>query len=416
MPVFSTAAGLRIRRSAVRNPTPDVAAIEIERILARLECSNQAGDAAVEKPFDPVGLDRAINEVHRAGMPGIFAEVHDRGQVWRGAAGVADISTGRPVTPGMRHRVGSITKTFTAAAVLQQVEAGRIGLDNAVAHYLPHLLPGERGRAITVRMLINHTSGLADYLPHAYPSLQAFPSLKDTTPRSLDDHRFTRFHPTELIELGVRAPAVGKPGGSPGIYSNTNYQFLSQLIELAAGESAEKCITRNVIERAGLRDTEFPTGADISGPHSLMYEAWFGMIDPPRDYSVFDMSWVGSAASLISTVTDLNRFYSLLLGGRVVSQSSLAEMKRTVPVVSFDGKKIEYGLGLHRMEIPGHGTYWGHDGTAWGAGAMTMTRSDGAWQMSYAMNLTRWNRLDSAGKPQRHAIDDALAAFHQVAM
>jgi D-alanyl-D-alanine carboxypeptidase len=102
----------------------------------------------------------------------------------------------------MRHRVGSITKTFTAAAVLQQVESGQIGLDTAISHYLPHLVPGERGGRITVRMLINHTSGLAEYLRYAYPSLKAFPALAHTTPQSLDDKRFTRFHPTELIEMG----------------------------------------------------------------------------------------------------------------------------------------------------------------------------------------------------------------------
>ena len=349
-------------------------------------------------------------------MPGVFAEVRDGDQVWRGAAGVADVSTGRPVTPDMRHRVGSITKTFTAAAVLQQVESGQIGLDTPIGHYLPRLVPGERGGTITVRMLINHTSGLAEYLPYAYPSLKAFPSLADTTPESLDDNRFTRFHPTELIEMGVTAPAVGTPGGTPGVYSNTNYLLLCQLLEHVTGTTAEKCITRNVIERAGLRDTELPAGPHISGPHSQMYEAWFGMIDPPRDYSVYDMSWVGPAASLISTVADLNRFYGLLLAGEIVNRSSLAQMQHTVPVISFEGKKIEYGLGLHKMEIPGHGTFWGHDGTVWGAGAMSMTRADGKRQMSVAMNLMRWNKLDSSGKPQHHPIDDALPALYQLAM
>jgi D-alanyl-D-alanine carboxypeptidase len=177
----------------------------------------------VKNPFDPTELKTAIDKVHRAGMPGVFAEVRDGDQVWRGAA---DVSTGRPVTADMRHRVGSITKTFTAAAVLQQVESGQIGLDAPIGHYLPRLVPGERGDTITVRMLINHTSGLAEYLPYAYPSLKAFPSVVDTTPESLDDNRFTRFHPTELIEMGVTAPAVGTPGGTPGVYSNTNYQLL----------------------------------------------------------------------------------------------------------------------------------------------------------------------------------------------
>ena len=385
-------------------------------MTAKLNLFAAAPSLMAANPLDPLDLKTALDKVHRAGMPGVIAEVCDGDQAWRGAAGVADVSTGRPVTPDMRHRVGSITKTFTAAAVLQQVESGQIGLDTPIGHYLPRLVPGERGDTITVRMLINHTSGLAEYLPYAYPSLKAFPSLKDTTPESLDANRFTRFHPTELIEMGVRAPAIGTPGGAPGIYSNTNYQLLCQLLEHVTGSAAEKCITQNVIERAGLRDTELPTGPHVSGPHSQMYEAWFGMIDPPRDYSVYDMSWVGPAASLISTVSDLNRFFCLLLAGEIVNKSSLVQMQHTVPVISFEGKKIEYGLGLHKMEIPGHGTFWGHDGTVWGAGAMSMTRADGKRQMSVAVNLMRWNKLDISGRPQHHPIDDALPAFYKMAM
>jgi D-alanyl-D-alanine carboxypeptidase len=216
--------------------------------------------------------------------------------------------------------------------------------------------------------------------------------------------------------MGVRAPAVGTPGRTPGVYSNTNYQLLCQLLERVTGTTAEKCITQNVIERATLRDTELPNGPEIGGPHSQMYESWFGMIDPPRDYSVYDMSWVGPAASLISTVADLNRFYGLLLAGEIVSMSSLAQMQCTVPVISFEGKRIEYGLGLHKMEVPGNGTFWGHDGTVWGAGALSMTRAEGNRQMSVMVNLMRWNKLDSSGKPQHHPIDGALSAFYQVAI
>ncbi|MFF4019758.1 serine hydrolase domain-containing protein [Streptomyces sp. NPDC001843] len=366
--------------------------------------------------LDPAALDAAIENVHRAGMPGLFAEVRDGDQVWRGAAGVADVATGRPVTAGMRHRVGSITKTFTAAAVLQQVESGQIGLDTPIGRYLPKLVPGECGDTITVRMLINHTSGLAEYLPYAYPSLKAFPALADTGPQSLDDHRFTRFDPVELIEMGVTAPAVGAPGGAPGVYSNTNYLLLGQLLEQVTGTTAEQYIARNIIEHAGLRDTQFPAGPYVDGPHSQLYEAWFGMIVPPRDYSVYDMSWVGPAAALISTVADLNRFYGMLLAGEIVSQSSLAQMQRTVPVISQEGKTIDYGLGLHPMEDPGQGTFWGHGGTVWGGGALAMTRADGKRQMAVAVNLQRWNSLDSSGKPQPHPIDDALATLYRVAM
>ncbi|WP_225800825.1 serine hydrolase [Streptomyces sp. NK15101] len=370
----------------------------------------------MRNPLDLPALEAAVENVHRAGVPGLFAEVRAGDRVWRGAAGVADVATGRPVTADMRHRVGSITKTFTAAAVLQLAEAGRIGLDAPIGRYLPKLVPGERGDAITVRMLINHTSGLAEYLPYAYPSLKAFPVVADTRPDSLDDLRFTRFDPVELVGLGVAAPSVGVPGGAPGVYSNTNYLLLGLLLEQVTGTTAEQYITRNVIERAGLRDTELPTGPYVDGPHSQMYEAWFGMIDPPRDYSVYDMSWTGLAGSLISTVADLNRFYRLLLAGEIVSPSSLAQMRHTGPVVSHAGTTIDYGLGLYPMEEPGQVTFWGNGGTVWGAGTLAMIRADGERQMAVAVNTQRWNRLDSSGKPQPHPIDEALADLYRVAM
>src|SRR4051812_14540582 len=195
----------------------------------------QMTQTLVKCRLNPAHLTAALGDIHRAGMPGVFAEVRDGDQVWRGAAGEADLATGRPVTPTMRHRVGSITKTFTAAAVLQQVERGRIRLDAPISHYLPSIVPGERGRTVTVRMLLNHTSGLPDYLPFAYPSLSAFPRLAQTSPKSLDDNQYTRFHPTELIRMGMTAPPAGKPGGTPGMYSNTNYLLLCQLLELVTG-------------------------------------------------------------------------------------------------------------------------------------------------------------------------------------
>ncbi|WP_372665632.1 serine hydrolase domain-containing protein [Amycolatopsis kentuckyensis] len=363
--------------------------------------------------MDHAKLDAALAAVHRAGVPGVFAEVRAGDQVWCGAAGVADVETGHPVRAGLRHRVGSVTKTFTAAAVLRQVEAGRLGLDTPIGHYLPSLVPGDRGQAITVRMLIDHTSGLAEYLPYAYPSLKAFPDLAATRPDSLDDHRYTRFDPVELIAMGVGAPPVGTPGGTPGVYSNTNYLLLGQLLEHVTGGSAEECITRDVIDRAGLRDTGFPTGTRVDGPHSKLYESWFGMIDPPRDYSVFDMSWVGPSASLISTVADLNRFFGLLLAGEIVSPASLAEMRRTVRIISQEGKLIDYGLGLHPVEPA---EFWGHGGTVWGGGTLAAARADGRRQFAVAVNLQRWNRLDEAGRPQPHPIDGALAAFYREAM
>ncbi|MGE3289450.1 MAG: serine hydrolase domain-containing protein [Pseudonocardia sp.] len=360
-------------------------------------------------------LQALLDDVHRAGVPGVFAEVRQDDQVWQGASGVADLATGRPVTTDMRQRVGSITKTFTAAAVLQQVEQGRIALDAPIGRYLPHLVPGGRGESVTVRMLLDHTSGLAEYLPAAFPSLAALPSLPDMSPQSLDDNRLRTFRPEELIEMGLAAPTTGEPGGRPGSYSNTNYLLLGQLLAQVTGTTAEECITRSVIARAGLRHTFFPAGPRIEASHPLMYEAMYGGIDPPRDYSVYDMSWVGPAAALVSTVEDLNRFYAALLAGRIVDRSSLAQMLRTGPVDRF-GERIEYGLGLHRFTIPGCGSAWGSDGTVWGAQTMSMAKADGTRQMSIATNLVRWNEPDASGVPRSHPIDDTLARFYRLAM
>ncbi|CAL9667689.1 IS4 family transposase MICBce6 [Streptomyces sp. enrichment culture] len=340
----------------------------------------------------------------------MYAEVGDADRTWRGAAGVADLGTGRPVRPDMRQRVGSITKTFTAVAVMQQAERGRIRLDAPIGDYLPQLVPGERGRRITVRMLLNHTSGIPDYIPYAFPSLQT------RSPESLDGNRFRRFRPAELIEMGLAAPPTGEPGGPKGVYSNTNYRLLGELLEQVTGMPAERYITRHVIERAGLRHTGFPAGPRIKGPHSRMYEALHGAIDPPRDYSVYDMSWVGTGAALVSTMEDLNRFYGMLLAGKLVDESSLAQMQRTVPVRALNGKTIDYGLGLEKVEMPGCGTFWGHSGTVWGAGTMSLTRADGRRRMSVAINLIRWNELDSAGEPQPHPVDGALLALYQQAL
>ncbi|MFC7585194.1 serine hydrolase domain-containing protein [Nonomuraea antimicrobica] len=120
------------------------------------------------------GLDRqalreSLDAVHEAGLYGIYSEVRDQDQTWRGASGVADVDTNRPVRPDMVHRVGSISKTFAAVAILQQVARGTVELDAPIGRYLPDLVPGERGQQVTVRMLLNHTSHLGDYVGPAFP-------------------------------------------------------------------------------------------------------------------------------------------------------------------------------------------------------------------------------------------------------
>jgi D-alanyl-D-alanine carboxypeptidase len=351
-------------------------------------------------PLDRAALDRTLGAVHEAGMYGVFSSVREGGERWTGASGVADVDTGRPVRPGMRQRVGSISKTFTAVAVLQQVERGRISLDAPIGTYLPDLVPGERGRQITVRMLLNHTSGIGDYV------LGAFPSLAQGSAASLDEERFRSIHPEELVRLGLNAPATGRPGQLPGSYSNTNYVIAGLLLEKVTGRHAGAYITRDVIDRAGLRHTSYPRTPFIKGPHPKMYESFYGLIDPPRDYSVYDMSWASTAGSVISTTDDLNRFYRALLGGKLVSAASLDEMLRTVPVGGMD-----YGLGIYSLDLPGCGRFWGHDGAVFGAGTIALSSRDGKRQIALGWNLMKYQRLKDDGSGlEPSPIDDALNA------
>ncbi|TYC13378.1 beta-lactamase family protein [Actinomadura syzygii] len=354
-------------------------------------------------PFDPAKLRATLDATRDAGMYGLFSAAQDGGTVWNGASGVADVRTGRPVTPDMRQRIGSISKSFMATAILQQVEKGRIDLDAPVGRYLPNLFPERPGKQVTVRMLLNHTSGIADYV------LTAFPSLKALSSESLDENRFRYIPPEQLIEWGLQAPRTGEPG-ERWSYSNTNYIIAGRLLEKVTGTPAEEYINRHVIAKAGLKETYFPSGPRIAGPHPRMYLSLYQHIKPPRDYSAFNMSWGWTAGALVSTTNDLNRFYRKLLTGGLIGKAALGEMQRTVPAKDADGNLLmNYGLGLYSLDLP-CGTFWGHDGIVFGGGTQSLSSAGGERQVSVAFNLTMYQELDANGMPVPHPIDSALAA------
>ena len=152
----------------------------------------------------PEELNTALENVHRAGMPGVFAEVRDGDEVWRGAAGVADVATGRPVTADMRHRVGSITKTFTAAAVLQQVERRS---DRSRRADRP--LPAAAGSRRTRRRDHGPDADQPHQRPRRLPPVrlplpQAFPPWRTRRRRAWTTTGSPGSSPIELIEMGRR--------------------------------------------------------------------------------------------------------------------------------------------------------------------------------------------------------------------
>ncbi|WP_084774203.1 serine hydrolase domain-containing protein [Nonomuraea candida] len=352
--------------------------------------------AAEDGGLDRQRLRQTLDAVHEAGMYGIYSNVADGRRSWQGAAGVADVETRRPVRPRMVHRIGSVTKSFVAVAVLQQVGKGTIDLDAPIGRYLPALIPGERGQRITVRMLLNHTSHIGNHTAVIFPTVE-----------SLDANRFRAFRPEELARAGLDAPATGEPGVTPGAYSNTNSVIAGLLLEKVTGVSAERYITEHVFRKAGLRHTSFPRTPYVPGPSSKAYEALYGYFDPPRDYSVYNMSWAWTAGAVTSTMEDLNRFFRLLLRGELLDPALLAEMRQTVPIRAFSGAVIDYGLGIFPLDLP-CGRFWGHDGSIPGMQTFAFSDPGGDRRFAFGLNLRNYQQLDENGLPVAHPIDYAI--------
>ncbi|WP_189216488.1 MULTISPECIES: serine hydrolase domain-containing protein [Streptomyces] len=337
--------------------------------------------------LDRTALRETLDALHQAGMYGAYSAVRDGSDRWKGAAGVVDVDTGRPVRADFEHRIGSVTKTFTAVAVLQQVQRGRIDLDAPIGRYLPELVRGERGREVTVRMLLNHTSGIGDYILGALPELATDPG------KALDGARLRHWEPEELVRIGLAAEPAPRRGTFS--YSNTNYIVAGLLLEKVTGQDAEDYITREVIREAGLRHTYFPDSPRLTGPHARMYESFYGYIDPPRDYGVYDASLFGTAGAMVSTTQDLNDFFRRLLGGKLLGPEALRAMKTTVPMA--EGSAAGYGLGIYTQPLGGR-SYWGHDGIVFGAGTLALSSEDGRRQLAVGYNLTKYQRFDESGE------------------
>ncbi|MGW1280009.1 serine hydrolase domain-containing protein [Streptomyces tsukubensis] len=343
------------------------------------------------------GLDGTLRAVHTAGAFGAYSAVRSGDTRWRGAAGAADISTGRPMTPGLHHRVGSVTKSFVAVAVLRLVADGGLDLDSSVAGHLPAFVPEGLDPAVTVRMLLNHTSGIANHGAILFPA---------GDPAALDRNRFRTFTPGELARLALRAPRTGPPGDRYA-YSNTNYVLAGLLLEHITGTGAQRHITEHVIRPTGLKDTYFPRTPFVEGPHARMYDSGLGAIDPPRDYSVYDMSWAWAAGDLVSTMDDLTRFHRALFDGTLLPRAQLAAMTTTVPATDPLGDEHRSGLGLAPRTFS-CGTFWGYRGGTWGAYTLAYASADGRRQAAVGINRMQYWDVNDDGTLRRHPVDTAL--------
>ena len=295
------------------------------------------------------------------GIPGISAAiVFPDGSMWVGASGLADVAAKQQVGPDTAFAVGSVSKTFTAALILALVEDGRIGLDVPVVTYLPESVID---RGITVRQLLDHTSGLRDYFFHK--NIDA--ALLKEPGRRWDAADALRY--------------VGKPYFKPGTgwhYSNTNYLILGMLAERVGGASVAAQLRKRFIDPVGLEDTyyqavERPRGPTAHGYRFAGAARTLPAIDLSDGTTVVPFTSVvtaaGAAGSIATSAGDLARWARALYGGTVLGPEMRAAMLADVLRTTAYKPSIAYGLGVQVVTIDGHATL-GHSGRLLGFSAV----------------------------------------------
>lgn len=318
-------------------------------------------------------LQEDMNAFTANGSVGAFTEVISRGTPIYARAGVATIGTQQPIDPAARFRIGSVTKVFVATVVLQLVGEGRLSLDDTVDHWLPGVVTGNGndGTRITVRELLQHTSGLFDYTEDAtftplYRTAKGFASLQYQT-----------FTPRQLISLAISHPPYFAPGTGYH-YSSTGYVTAGQIIQAVTGNTWQTEVQNRIITPLALTGTNTPdANPALPSPYANGY-AIYSSNSSHRIYTettLDNMTWADAAGSLISTTSDVDTFMSALLRAQILSPAMLAVMKQDVPVAPNTGLGI--GRGTSTCSDGTVREYWGHSGKVIGYASIAFATTDG---------------------------------------
>lgn len=343
--------------------------------------SAQASREASCPPVDHRATQRAMDAAVRAGVPGITAQARDADGVWKATAGVGDLKTGAPRGRNDRFRVGNITDTFVATVLLQMEAEGRLALDDSVERHLPGLVSGNGndGRAITVRQLLNHTSGLFDYVAD-----QEYGRTYLTGDGFLR-HRYDTLTPEQRLRVAFAHEPPFRPGARHS-FANTNDVLAALIVERVGGRTYEREVRERIIEPLGLQATSTPRdGVHLPRPSSRGYSRLFAA-QPDRvdDVTALNASQLWGNGDIISGAADLNVFYRALMRGKLLPPRQLKEMLTTVDNPDFPG--AAYGLGIERFTMGCGTTLWYHDGAAAGSITLVATTEDGGRQFTVNFN------------------------------
>lgn len=271
--------------------------------------------------------------------------------------------------PSDRFRIASVTKVFIATLVLQLVAADALKLEHPVERFLPGVLPG--GDRIRVRHLLNHTSGLFDYMED-----RAVLAPYERDPSFL-------WQPRDLVALAANRPLLHAPGAR-WAYSNTNYVALGLIAEEVVGEPLSEQLRKRIFEPLGLRRTMFATTPHVDG--RFMHAYIRDRSGRLADTSGVSPSFAWASGAIVSSANDVVRFLSALLGGKLLPPPLLKAMRTTVPVRD-DYFISAYGHGLYAMRTS-CGLVWGHDGEMFGYQAAAFARERGRRVVVVAANAS----------------------------
>lgn len=344
-------------------------------------------------------LRRLARELVAAGAPGVIARIDDgHGQPVEIAEQAPWTKQDHLLTATDEYRVGSNTKTMVATLVLQLVAEGRLSLSDPVEKWLPGKVPN--GKAITLRMLLNHTGGLFDYTED--PALR--PSIVGREKR--------RWTSAKLLAVGVKHDPLFAPG-TKWSYSNTNYAAIGAVLERATGTSLANLVRDRIAGPLGLKHTYYATDSTWRGPYAHGYEldaahmppevpVWFRNFAGTRRHGHVDVSgndpgWGGAAGAMVSNAQDWARFSTALMSGRLLPAAQLAQMRTTVPIDPKQPDGPGYGLGIQTAATP-CGTFWGHDGGIPGYLTTNITDRAGGRTASVLVATEFWVELETDPK------------------
>ncbi|MGW0558479.1 serine hydrolase domain-containing protein [Streptomyces sp. NPDC002926] len=307
-------------------------------------------------------VQRAADRLIEAGAGGVQFRVTRGDDSFVVTSGIAELGTDRPVPENGRFRISCITKPFVAVVVLQLVAEGKIDLDRSVESYLPGLLP--YGEKISIRNLLQHTSGLYNYSD----------SFQKPGDRFLRD-RYNHYEPQDLIAIAAAKPLEFEPG-TAFAYCNTNYFIIGLLIKEVTGNSYADEIRARVLEPVGLHETVLPgDDPNIPEPHARGYMQIGGVAE---DVTLMNPSEAGCAGEIISTTADLDKFLVALFGGKLLNEAEFKEMTTPLPpeMIKNLPMGIGYGLGLMKLENDNNLDLWGHGAGIPGYATFTATTRD----------------------------------------